>query len=219
MGRTGKRTGADQEKSKAEQLKLALQYAAENRKSEISLLWTRAAYFWAFLAASFVAYAAALQGNRRTVALLLACFGALCSWCWTLSNRSGKYWQEIWEKKVESLEVDVLGRKLFSADTNPAVEKRWIFGPKRYSPSRLAIAVSDLSLIAWSLIVFSTFWDFTAINAAVAWTMRAGIVVGALFYGWVVWIWCRSGTAPSFGKALRITFVALRGTLKRRNSN
>ena len=83
-----------------ESKKLALSYAADNRKAEIALLWARSLYFLGFISVALVSYGTALQSGRRTFALLAACFGFICSLCWTLANRSSKYWEEVWEKKV-----------------------------------------------------------------------------------------------------------------------
>jgi hypothetical protein len=43
-----------------------------------------------------------------------------------LQNRGGKYWQEAWEQKLKTVEVDVLGTNLFS-NIEP-LEKNNAFG-------------------------------------------------------------------------------------------
>jgi hypothetical protein len=146
---------------KERKIQLTLQYAAENRRSEISLLWARSSFFCAFLAIAIGSYGAAFHSNHRTLALIIACFAAICSLCWTLANRAGKYWQEIWESKVETLEREALSTPIFNRQTNPKIPESWFWGAKQYSPSRLAAAVSDLAFALWAIIATGTaFMDF-----------------------------------------------------------
>jgi hypothetical protein len=49
--------------------KLALQYATDNRKTEITLVWSRALYFWGLIAAILIAYGGSMQYGHRTIAL------------------------------------------------------------------------------------------------------------------------------------------------------
>jgi hypothetical protein len=126
-----------------------LRHAAETRRFEITLFWQRSLFFWGFIAATFVAYAAAtdkLHGNTE-LALPIACFGALSSLAWTLTNRGSKYWQEAWEKKVKTVEKEVLGKYLFS-EIEPLTPDG-IWGPARYSVSKLTIILSDLTGLFW----------------------------------------------------------------------
>lgn len=147
-------TEVNQSDTQGENPQLILQYAAENRRSEISLLWTRSAFFWAFLAVAIASFGGAVHAEHRTLALLVACFAAVCSLCWTLANRAGKYWQEIWEKNVEDVEQSALGEGIFSRKIK--IPESWFWGAKRYSPSRLTMAVSDLTLALWSILAVGT---------------------------------------------------------------
>jgi hypothetical protein len=190
--------------SNSENKKLALSYANENRKSEIALLWTRALYFWGFIATLFVLYAVVLNYGHRTVALFAACLGAICSCCWTLANRSSKYWQEVWEKKTESEAVKVGIPHIFPRDTNPKdIEERWFWGPKQYSPSKLAIAVSDLIFIAWvalgvAAVLPRVLQSDAALLQATVIAANVAIILFAMAYGFAVAFWCRSGTPLSW---------------------
>jgi hypothetical protein len=47
-----------------DQKKLILQYAAESRRFEIERFWQRSIFFWGFVAASFVAYAALYKSSH-----------------------------------------------------------------------------------------------------------------------------------------------------------
>jgi hypothetical protein len=85
------------------------------------------------------------------MALLISCFGLVCSIGWALQNRGSKYWQEAWEQKVMQVEKDVLGVSLF-ANTEDVMEKG-LWGARKYSVSRLAIAVADFASVVW-LVLF-----------------------------------------------------------------
>jgi hypothetical protein len=98
-----------------EQLKLALSYAADARKTEIALLWSRSLYFWGFITVAIGGYGAALNAQRYTYACLAACAGVLLSLCWTLANRSGKYWQEVWEWTAERFSEQIFDNNLFTS--------------------------------------------------------------------------------------------------------
>jgi hypothetical protein len=175
---------------------IALQYAAENRRSEISLLWARSSFFWAFLAVAIASYGAALHSSHRTLALIVACFGAICSLCWTLANRAGKYWQEIWEKKVEAIEKEALTAPIFQRGTNPEISETWFWGAKQYSPSRLASAVSDLSFSLWSITAVATaLIDFSHWVTLI----RIPILLLTIIYAVAILIWCKSGAKRPSG--------------------
>src|SRR6267143_1930747 len=61
------------------------------RNFEIDLFGKRSLFFWGFISAAFVGYAALRQSELRIV---VACFGMVCSCAWTLVNRASKFWQE-----------------------------------------------------------------------------------------------------------------------------
>lgn len=139
-----------------------LKYAAETRRFEIERFWQRSLFFWGFIASAFIAYFA-LASSRRPeplLLLLIACFGTVSSFAWTLLNRGSKYWQVAWETKLKLLEMDVLGVPLFS-NIEP-YEKGVFWGPARYSTSKLAIALSDFTTAVWVILALSTFRPPTA---------------------------------------------------------
>jgi len=101
-------------------LKEALKQAYEIRKFEIELYWKRATYFWTFIGAAFVGYAAffntastvdAVHKNaeREFILILIACIGLVFSVAWHCVNKGSKFWQENWENHVELLEDKVFG--------------------------------------------------------------------------------------------------------------
>lgn len=121
--------------------------AREGRKYEIDKFWQRSVFFWGFIAASFIAYAKGSEKTKPLEKVLISCFGLICSFTWTLSNRGSKYWQEAWERKVERIEDLVLGAKLFShvEDRQP----KGVWGARNFSVSKLTIALSDFTCIIW----------------------------------------------------------------------
>lgn len=140
-------------------LKRAFDYAADTRKMEIGLFWQRSLFFWGFIAAAFVAYAAAKNATNRDDDLLLeiACFGTICSVAWTLANRGSKYWQTVWENRLEAIERDGLKIGLFEDPFKYKKVERHFWGiwskKRHFSVSRLAIALSDCAVGVWILLV------------------------------------------------------------------
>ena len=89
--------------------------AADVRKFEIGLVWQRSLFFWGFIGAAFVAYSdmGGTDHADHNGQIVVACFGFVCSFAWTLLNRGSKYWQEAWETKTERKEREVLLDSLF----------------------------------------------------------------------------------------------------------
>lgn len=143
-----------------DQKRLMLQYAAEVRKFEIERFWQRALLFWGFIGAALVAYAYILsrpEPTDKSICFFVGCFGLVCSVAWALQNRGSKYWQEAWEQKVNALE-DVLGAPLFS-NPEPRLRKGF-WGAAPYSVSRLVIALSDFTVLAWIALGYAVCpWD------------------------------------------------------------
>jgi hypothetical protein len=93
--------------------KCAYKLALEIRQFEIELYWKRATYFWTLLAATFAGYFA-LASSEKSVThpgllFLVSCIGLVLSTSWYLVNRGSKYWQENWERHVDSLEDEFAG--------------------------------------------------------------------------------------------------------------
>jgi hypothetical protein len=135
-----------------DRLEKLLYLAVETRRFEIERFWQRSLFFWGFIAAAFVGYAALSKDEQWKAATLLGCFGFVASVAWTLQNRGAKYWQEAWEQKVEGLEFALWGTKLFGS-MEPVQRAGW-FGASRYSVSRLAIMLSDFTVLIWLGMIF-----------------------------------------------------------------
>ncbi|MFH0803143.1 MAG: hypothetical protein V2A78_12275 [bacterium] len=134
----------------------AYETAVETRKLEIELFWSRSLFFWGFIASAFIAYAE-LHRFGSDISVVIASFGLVCSLAWSLGNRGSKFWQESWETKVERIEPSVTGA-LFSRPESVQTRKgSWLCG-REFSVSKLAIALSDYTIVLWfSVIVWELF--------------------------------------------------------------
>jgi len=129
--------------------KQRFQVSLETRKFEIELFWKRSLFFWGFIAAAFVGFATTYK-EHIGLSIVIAGFGMVCSFAWTMANRGSKYWQENWETKVGEFENDITG-PLFRKH-EPIQEKGIWLQARRYSVSKLAIALSDYIFALWFLI-------------------------------------------------------------------
>jgi hypothetical protein len=144
-------------------LERALAQAHDARKFEIDMYWKRATYFWAFIGASFVGYAAFFNGDHphAFAALLMSEVGFVFSYAWFLVNRASKAWQENWENHVELLEDLVTGpiykltakRPDGASDFGTKVENL-LTSPLRNSVSKINAIVSLHVCVVW-IVLFS----------------------------------------------------------------
>ena len=140
---------------KFEMLMKAYETAVETRKLEIQLFWSRSLFFWGLIASAFIAYAT-LRRFSSDISVVVACFGFICSIAWSLGNRGGKFWQESWERKVERIEPSVTGALFSQPEEIQNLKNFWLRG-RKFSVSKLAIALSDYTIILWLAIVA---WEF-----------------------------------------------------------
>lgn len=177
-----------------EKNKLAFGYAVDARKTEIALLWSRSLYFWGFITVTLGAYGTALKAEEATYAFLASCVGIILSLCWTLANRSGKYWQAVWEWTTEKYSEDLFENKLFTNYHQASISTESWWGPKRYSPSKLAMAVSDMSVVAWILLAAAAIIQETA---TIRILLDLGMGILTMVYAEYILRACRSGTPPT----------------------
>ncbi|MBK7380304.1 MAG: hypothetical protein IPJ03_15175 [Ignavibacteriales bacterium] len=125
----------------------AWEKAWEVRDFEIKLYWERAKYFWAFIAASFVAYFASLGTSIKTefteLEFIIICIGYFFSLAWTLVNIGSKNWQKNWEGHIDRLEENFTG-PLY----------RTVIDAKNYSVSKVNIQTSRFIMVIWILLCF-----------------------------------------------------------------
>ncbi len=164
--------------------------AIRAREFEIDLFWKRALFFWGFLAAAFVALAATHQKSPR-LAVVVASFGMVCSWTWSLANRGSKYWYESWEQKVQTAERSITG-PLFAQIETPK-DDAWPLSGRRYSVSRLAIGFSYFTWIVWTVILVYEVIELWC-KCVPNWIANASATSFAVFsMGYGLWLWrkCR----------------------------
>jgi hypothetical protein len=98
-----------------QKIELALERAWHNRDFEIDKYWSRATYFWAFIAATFAGYVAVMTSDKikpdfqNELAFVIICMGVVFSVYWLMVNIGSKKWQENWEKHIDMLEDSVTG--------------------------------------------------------------------------------------------------------------
>lgn len=137
-----------------------LEMAVQIRNFEIDLFWKRSLFFWGFISAAFVAYAA-LRTHSPELGLVVACFGVVCSCAWTLLNPGSKYWQESWEQKVGRLAQSKEEKDLFVTEED-VLDKGWWLTARKYSVTKLVIAFSDYIFLLWLFLLGTeTFSYFT----------------------------------------------------------
>ena len=154
-----------------------LTFAADTRKFEIERFWQRSLFFWGFITAAVVAYGAATKSPQ--LQSLAACYGFLCSLAWSLQNRGSKYWHESWEKKVEHVQCAVLGTNLFS-NKEPIKRPGWLEA-KRYSSSKLVMALSDITCVAWLGLIYFALEIDTASSLDEAKCVTVAVTLGAAY--------------------------------------
>lgn len=128
--------------------------ALATRNFEIELFWKRSIFFWGFIASAFVGYATLIQ-LKSPLAIVLACFGFVCSFAWALVNRGSKRWQENWEILVGEFEEEITG-ELFSLRREKTKKHIWLSASK-FSVSKITIALSDFTVIVWLSLLFYHF--------------------------------------------------------------
>ncbi len=146
----------------------AFETALDTRKFEIELYWKRATYFWAFIAAMFVAYFAVFNSDKideiKGVTILISILGYFFSLGWYFVNRGSKYWQENWEAHVDMLGSKVQG-ELFRTIKKSNLEFKKYIKEYPFSVSKVNQLLSLIMLFTWFvLIIFSIFFSFDKLN-------------------------------------------------------
>jgi hypothetical protein len=136
--------------SDKEKLEKAYQKAWETRDFEINKFWTRAAYFWGFIAVIFAGYISVITGdsNREAINqhidLYLILLGIIFSVAWLLVIKGSKRWQENWEAHIGKLEDYVTG---------PLYKTIYYDGKTFYSVSRISECMAFVVIITWVLLL------------------------------------------------------------------
>jgi hypothetical protein len=177
--------------------KKRFEVAVQVRNFEIELFWKRSVFFWGFISSAFVGYAA-LRKLNPDLALVVACFGMVCSCAWTLLNRGSKYWQENWETKVESAELVITGT-FFAEEEKLQAHKGWWLSARKFSVSKLAIALSDYVFFLWfCLVVGESFRRFAPGCAGALKSYGLGLFLAFSFlYLVLLFVYGRKSPRPS----------------------
>jgi hypothetical protein len=146
------------EQTEALKLKI-LELTADVRKFEIGLFWSRSLFFWGFTSVAIASYGAAYSKGPKELQFAAACLGIVCSIVWTLTNRSSKYWQKVWEVKAANASCDAVGRDIFKQPRSGALSlkeeiKAFPWWSKHFSVSKLAIAFSEFTALVWLGLAF-----------------------------------------------------------------
>ena len=144
-------------------LKAAYEKAWENRNYEIDKFWSRALYFWGFIAATFVAYTAILTANEikkneimdMHFDIYVLALGVIFSLAWLLVIKGSKRWQENWEKHIDRLENLVSG---------PLYKTIFYEGKRYYSVSKLNEMMAFTVLLVWIGLFVQTLHSRYSIN-------------------------------------------------------
>jgi len=166
-------------------LEKALEQAYQIRKFEIELYWKRATYFWTFIGAAFVGYAAffnttsnpvAQNPKREVIIVLIACIGFVFSVAWHCVNKGSKFWQENWENHVELLEDEVFGPIYKTLAQRPDHSRLFplsivdfFVAPKPFSVSKVNQLVSTFMALIWGLILYSSVAPICFCGCTVEW--------------------------------------------------
>ncbi|RCW81636.1 hypothetical protein DER71_1231 [Halanaerobium sp. DL-01] len=147
----------DENKNLKKRQKKALEKSLDIRKFEIELYWKRATYFWAFIAASFAGYFTILSKSitrKDTSLLILGILGFVFSYSWYFVNKGSKFWQNNWERHVDYLEDEVIG-KLYK--TVRYSNKISFLKPTREFPmsvSKINQILSFFISLSWLVLIF-----------------------------------------------------------------
>ncbi len=127
----------------------ALERAWKNRDFEIDKYWSRATYFWAFIAATFAGFIAVCNANniganfKVDLRLTITSMGMVFSMAWVFVNLGSKKWQKNWEKHIDMLEDEITG---------PIYKT--VLREQGFSVSKINILVSKFVWGVWTLILF-----------------------------------------------------------------
>ena len=171
----------------------ALEICLAAREFELELFWKRALFFWGFIASAFIGFASTYP-DQPVIAIAISCFGAVCSFCWTLANRGSKYWYESWETKAKRAGKEVV-KDLFEREEKENLDGLW--HAKRFSVSRIAIALSEYTCLLW-LVILSyqvlEYFGYRTIARESEGVMIAVLLLGAVLYIGLIFGFARGKT-------------------------
>jgi hypothetical protein len=182
--------------------KAALDAALDVRKFEIQLYWTRATYFWTFIAAALAGYGAiqALDNPqaKTDLSVLISCVGFVLSFCWYCANQGSKQWQENWENHVDLLEDEVTGPlyktvlRRAPKSGRPERVKDFVTGPRPFSVSKINQVISLYFCGIWGMLLIYSL-PRVSLDAPISLLYVGAIGLSA---GTVIFVWYSARTHP-----------------------
>ena len=181
--------------------------ALATRNFEIELFWKRFLFFWGFIASSFVGYATIVT-DKPSLAVVIACFGFVCSVAWSLVNRGSKYWQENWETIVANIEDDVTG-SLFKERQEQKNKAVWL-SSRKFSVSKVTIALSDFTVVIWfALMCYHLLRILPTPPYLTSDLLIISAVIFSVIYSIIMAVAGRSTDAKTHNKSLHRTAITL----------
>lgn len=168
--------------------KRAFDFSNSCRNKEIDRFWSRALYFWGFIAASFTAYITVLKlslGDESlsfdsitkmefTVKIILAILSFVCfvfCFLWQLIHKASKFWQENWENYVCEFEKKIFKKEVYGNPKTENIETCAFplsLKPYSYSVSKIssnsAILLTVLSFV-FTIFNFVNLFQSTTVNS------------------------------------------------------
>lgn len=161
--------------------------ALSTRNFEIELFWKRSLFFWGFIASSFVGYASVLK-DKPSLAIVIACFGFVCSVAWSFVNRGSKRWQENWEIFVEEFENEITG-SLFKEKREKETKHLWL-SSRKFSVSKLTIALSDFTVLIWAALMLYHLLSLYLPNLVLSKSVLIHVAIIGTFVFAGLMLWC-----------------------------
>jgi hypothetical protein len=131
-----------------------LDIAWQNWRQEITIYWQRALYFFGFISIISAGYIKIknMTPSVPIVSLLFSMLFTFLAFCWYLSNRGSKFWQENWELHIKELET-LKGVSLTNV-LNKHIDNKKILSSYPFSPYKINTLISLIVFIFSSICMF-----------------------------------------------------------------
>ena len=144
-----------------DKMRAAYKKAWECRDFEIDKFWSRATYFWGFIAAIFAGYIAVVNSSSSSISeqsvdthldVVLLMLGLVFSFAWLLVIKGSKQWQENWEAHIDMLEDEITGPLYKTVYCKK--------GKPFYSVSKISECMAKVVIVAWVILLFNYIISF-----------------------------------------------------------
>lgn len=176
----------------------ALAHATDIRKFEIELYWKRATYFWAFIGATFAAYAltykTSIEDREPWLLMLFSSLGLVFAFAWYLVNRGSKFWQNNWERHVDLLEELTLG-PLYKTIATDTASKNPLTAAGDFSVSKINQVLSVFVTLVWAILFTKSLWPISICLEPNLGKIAVGVITGACLL--MLYFGCRSSNSTT----------------------